>query len=100
MPEIPEQMNASDYFVDRNLRENRGRNIAVIDAADGRQYSYDDINGMTNRFGNALVRVLYTRLHESQVRHVLNNPPVGTSADAWSQAGRRHLMNQRGRPLR
>ncbi len=37
---------------------------------------------------------------ESQVRHVLNNPPVGTSADAWAQAGRRHLMNQRGRPLR
>jgi Na+-transporting methylmalonyl-CoA/oxaloacetate decarboxylase gamma subunit len=37
---------------------------------------------------------------ESQVRHVLSNPPSGTSPDAWATAGRRHLMNQRGRPLR
>jgi Na+-transporting methylmalonyl-CoA/oxaloacetate decarboxylase gamma subunit len=37
---------------------------------------------------------------ESQVRQVLNNPPSGTSPDAWAQAGRRHLMDQRGRPLR
>jgi Na+-transporting methylmalonyl-CoA/oxaloacetate decarboxylase gamma subunit len=37
---------------------------------------------------------------ESQVRQVLNNPPPGTSPDAWVQAGRRYLMNQRGRPSR
>jgi len=37
---------------------------------------------------------------ESQVKHVLNNPPSGTSPNAWAQAGQRHLMNQRGRPLR
>ncbi len=37
---------------------------------------------------------------ESQVRQVLNNPPSGTSPDAWAAAGRSHLMNQRGRPSR
>ena len=48
----------------------------------------------------AIAAALALAEDESQVRHVLNNPPAGTSADAWSQAGRRHLMNQRGRPLR
>jgi len=48
----------------------------------------------------AIAAALALAEDESQVRHVLNNPPVGTSADAWSQAGLRHLMNQRGRPLR
>ena len=37
---------------------------------------------------------------ESQAKHVLNSPSSGTSSNAWAQAGRRDLMNQRGRPLR
>ncbi len=48
----------------------------------------------------AIAAALALAEDESQVRHVLNNPPSGTSADAWAQAGRRHLMDQRGRPLR
>ena len=48
----------------------------------------------------AIAAALALAEDESQVRHVLNNPPSGTSPDAWATAGRRHLMNQRGRPLR
>ncbi|HCV28306.1 MAG TPA: OadG family protein [Dehalococcoidia bacterium] len=48
----------------------------------------------------AIAAALALAEDESQVRHVLNNPPRCTSPDAWVQAGRRHLMNQRGRPTR
>ena len=48
----------------------------------------------------AIAAALALAEDESQVRQVLNNPPSGTSADAWAQAGRRHLMNQPGRPSR
>jgi len=48
----------------------------------------------------AIAAALALAEDESQVRHVLNNPPSGTSPNAWAQAGRRHMMNQRGRPLR
>ena len=38
---------------------------------------------------------------ESQTRQGSRaNAPSGTSPDAWSQAGRRALMNRRGRPSR
>lgn len=48
----------------------------------------------------AIAAALALAEDESQVRQVLNTPPAGTSADAWAQAGRRHLMDQRGRPSR
>ncbi|HIF12274.1 MAG TPA: hypothetical protein EYQ82_04555 [Dehalococcoidia bacterium] len=48
----------------------------------------------------AIAAALALAEDESQVRHVLDNPPSGTSPGAWAQAGRRHLMDQRGRPLR
>lgn len=48
----------------------------------------------------AIAAALALAEDESQVRRVLANPPAGTSPDAWLQAGRQHLMNQRGRPSR
>ena len=48
----------------------------------------------------AIAAALALAEDESHINQVLNNPPSGTSPDAWAQAGRRHLMNQRGRPSR
>ncbi len=48
----------------------------------------------------AIAAALALAEDDSQITQVLSNPPPGTSADAWAQAGRRQLMSQRGRPLR
>ena len=44
--------NAADYFVDRNVREGRGRKTAVY--TEYRNYTYNDIQKMTNKSANAL----------------------------------------------
>jgi 4-hydroxybenzoate-CoA ligase len=49
---LPEQFNAADYFVDRNIRENRGHRTAVI--CEDRRLTYADIQAGMNRVGNAL----------------------------------------------
>ena len=48
----------------------------------------------------AIAAALALAENDAQATQILNSPPLGTSADAWSQAGRRHLMNRRGRPSR
>ncbi len=50
--ELPYEFNAADYFVDRNVREGRGDNTAVI--CEERSFSYRDIQQGVNRVGNAL----------------------------------------------
>ncbi len=74
MLEIPEQMNAAEYFVDRHIREGRGESTAVIDAADGRRYSYSDVTAMVNRFGNALTETLEVRMEERVMLILLDSP--------------------------
>lgn len=49
---LPEQFNAADYFVDRNIRENRGNRTAII--CEDRSFTYADIQAGMNRIGNAL----------------------------------------------
>jgi benzoate-CoA ligase len=49
---LPEEFNAADYFVDRNVREGRGNKVAVICAE--RAFTYGQIQERVNRFGNAL----------------------------------------------
>ena len=44
--------NAADYFVDRNVREGRGSKTAVY--TEYRNYTYNDIQKMTNKSANAL----------------------------------------------
>jgi len=48
----------------------------------------------------AIAAALALAENDAQTTQILNSPPAGTSADAWATAGRRHLMNQRGRPSR
>ncbi len=46
-----EFFNAADYFVDRNVRQGRGRKVAVY--TQHRNYTYNDIQKMTNKCANA-----------------------------------------------
>jgi benzoate-CoA ligase len=78
MVEFEEQMNAADYFVDRNVREGRGEHLAIVDAGNGREYSYREIAEMTNRFGNALVNALDTRIEERVMLIMLDSPALAT----------------------
>lgn len=49
---LPEAFNAADYFVDRNIREGRGNNLAVL--CEDRAFTYRQISESVNRFSNAL----------------------------------------------
>lgn len=49
---LPEEFNAADYFVDRNIREGRGDKVAVL--CEDRAFTYSQIQEHVNRFGNAL----------------------------------------------
>ena len=49
---LPEQFNAADYFVDRNVREGRGDKTAVL--CEDRSLTYSQVQAGMNRIGNAL----------------------------------------------
>lgn len=50
--DTPEQVNLADFLVDRHVREGRGNNIAVkfMD----KEFTFAQLQGMVNKFGNAL----------------------------------------------
>ena len=50
-------MNAALEFVDANVRAGRGSRTAVVDAATGRELTYDAIHRNVNRMGHALRRL-------------------------------------------
>lgn len=54
---IPNVMNASELFVDANVRDGRGANIAIVDAALDRMLTYNDVLTGVNRTGHALRRL-------------------------------------------
>ncbi len=74
MIEFPDRMNAAEYFVDRHVREGRGDKVAIVDTADGREYTYRDVLDMVNRFGNVLRQALGTRLEERVMMITLDSP--------------------------
>ncbi len=49
--ESQEFFNATDYFVDRNIRQGRGHKVAVY--TEYKNYTYNDIQKMTNKTANA-----------------------------------------------
>lgn len=49
---LPEQFNAADYFVDRNIREGRADKVAVI--CEDRKLTYEQVGIGMNQVGNAL----------------------------------------------
>ena len=52
---IPDQFNVATYFVDRNVAEGRGDNVAIELSGD-EQITYRQVLERVNRFGNALQR--------------------------------------------
>ncbi|MCJ7693107.1 MAG: hypothetical protein MUO22_06790, partial [Sedimentisphaerales bacterium] len=44
--------NAADYFVDRNIRQGKGHNIAIY--TEHRNYTYNDVQKMVNKTANAM----------------------------------------------
>ena len=44
--------NAADYFLDRNIRQGRGHKVAVY--TEHRNYTYNDIQKMSNKTANGL----------------------------------------------
>src|SRR4030043_1910335 len=50
--EVSEFFNATDYFIDRNIREGSGHKLAIY--TDFRNYSYNDIQKMINKTANGM----------------------------------------------
>ncbi|MBI2921424.1 MAG: benzoate-CoA ligase family protein [Planctomycetes bacterium] len=61
--DLPERMNAAELLVDANVTAGRGAKAAVLDAATGAAFTYEDVLRLSCRFGNAL-RELGTRMEE------------------------------------
>ncbi len=66
-----EFFNAADYFIDRNIRQGRGHKVAVY--TEKRNYTYNDIQKMTNKTANAL-RELGVRVDDRVVLLMLDVP--------------------------
>jgi benzoate-CoA ligase family protein len=71
-PSIPNDFNVATYFVDRNVAEGRGDNIA-IECGDLR-ITYREVLDNVNRFGNALRRGLDVRIEERVLLLLLDCP--------------------------
>ncbi len=48
----PERFNIADFLLDARIREGRGARVALV--TDQRTWSYRDVQGLANRFGNLL----------------------------------------------
>ena len=48
--ELQEFFNATDYFIDRNIRQGRGHKVAVY--TEHRNYTYNDVQKMVNKTAN------------------------------------------------
>ena len=66
-----EFFNAADYFVDRNVRQGRGHKVAVY--TEYRNYTYNDIQKMTNKSANAF-RELGVRVDDRVMIGLLDVP--------------------------
>ncbi len=72
MPQtLPREFNAADYFIDRNVRERRGDNIAI--ACGEQSVTYHQLLQRVNRVGNALRR-LGVRMEERVLLLLLDGP--------------------------
>lgn len=69
---VPEEFNVAAYFVDRNVAEGRGSNVAV-ECGDER-VTYQQVLERTNRLGNALRSQLGVRLEERVLLLLLDTP--------------------------
>ncbi|MCS7280151.1 MAG: benzoate-CoA ligase family protein [Desulfobacterota bacterium] len=66
-----EFFNAADYFIDRNIRQGRGHKIAIY--TENRNYTYNDVQKMVNKTGNAF-RELGVRIDDRIAMLILDSP--------------------------
>src|SRR4030088_1722678 len=71
---IPDQFNVATYFVDRNVVEGRGDNVAIETFPEGARITYRQVLEGVNRFGNALRDALGVRIEERVLLLLLDCP--------------------------
>lgn len=69
--DLKEFFNATDYFVDRNIRQGRGHKVAVY--TEHKNYTYNDIEKMVNKTANAF-RELGVRVDDRIIILMLDVP--------------------------
>src|SRR4030042_5759506 len=69
--ESKELFNAADYFVDRNIRQGQGHKVSIYTGI--RNYTYNDIQKMTNKTANALIE-LGVRIEDRVMMLMLDVP--------------------------
>jgi benzoate-CoA ligase family protein len=74
---LPEEFNVATYFVDRNVREGRGGNVA-IECGD-EHVTYLEVLERVNRVGNALREALGVRMEERVLLLLLDTPEFAYS---------------------
>ena len=69
--ELPEFFNATDFFIDRNIRQGKGHKTAIY--TDHRNYTYNDIQKMVNKAANGM-RDLGLRVEDKIMLLMLDIP--------------------------
>jgi 4-hydroxybenzoate-CoA ligase len=69
--ELPEFFNATDFFIDRNIRQGKGHKVAIY--TDHRNYTYNEIQKMVNKTANAM-RDLGVRIEDKIMILMLDIP--------------------------
>jgi benzoate-CoA ligase len=77
MASIPEQFNVATYFVDRNIEQGRGDNVAIEFGE--QRITYRQVLENVNRFGNALRQALDVRIEERVLLLLLDCPEYAYS---------------------
>src|SRR3977135_2997802 len=72
--DIPREFNVATYFVDRNVAEGRGDNVAIEVHPGDQRISYRQVLEGVNRFGNSLRDVLGVRIEERVLLLLLDCP--------------------------
>jgi benzoate-CoA ligase family protein len=74
--DLPDEFNAADYFIDRNLREGRADKIAI--ECENLRLTYAQLQDRVNRTGNAL-RKLGVRIEDRVILLMLDTPEFAAS---------------------
>jgi 4-hydroxybenzoate-CoA ligase len=69
--DLPDFFNATDFFIDRNIRQGRGHKIAIY--TELRNYTYNDVQKMVNKTANAM-RDLGVRIEDKVMLLMLDIP--------------------------
>src|SRR5258708_10979480 len=104
---IPDQFNVATYFVDRNVAEGRGDNVAIETYPGHAQITYRQVLERVNRVGNALRDVLGVGIEQRVLLLLLDCPefvysffaaikigavPIPTNT-LWKAADYEYLLN-------